>query len=425
MRILIVSNVITPTIARKLNTNVGISCGWVGSAVNTLLEKENIQMGICFPLNNRKTVNGKVGDLTYYSFKREINNTTKYSKKVEKQMKYILEDFKPDIVHIFGTEFPHSLSMVKAFNRPERTIIQVQGLVSYIEKHYYASLPYSALIKISIRDLITNNSVISQKKKFFKRSKYEIQAIKNVNHIVGRTHWDKICTFLINDSINYYSLNESLRDSFYNEIWDYQNIEKHSIFVSQGNYSIKGVHFMIEALKDVVERFPDAHLYIAGTNIIKSENYKDKLKRTGYSFYIENLIKKYSLKKHITFLGKLNEEEMVKRYLKSHVFVLPSSIENSPNSLGEAMYLGLPCIASDVGGVKSMIEHENEGLLYQYDATYMLAYYICELFEDKNSINKYSENARTKAKYLFDKQRNNNKLIEIYNIVKACEIDGG
>ena len=71
---------------------------------------------------------------------------------------------------------------------------------------------------------------------------------------------------------------------------------------------------------------------------------------------------------------------MCEQYLKANVFVLPSAIENSPNSLGEAMMLGTPTVVSDVGGVKNMIDHEKEGYVYQPDASYMIAYYAGRFF---------------------------------------------
>ena len=44
--------------------------------------------------------------------------------------------------------------------------------------------------------------------------------------------------------------------------------------------------------------------------------------------------------------------------------MLPSSCENSPNSLGEAMLLGMPCVASNAGGIPDMLAAGREGLLY-------------------------------------------------------------
>ena len=54
----------------------------------------------------------------------------------------------------------------------------------------------------------------------------------------------------------------------------------------------------------------------------------------------------------------------------------PSSIENSPNSLGEAQLLGVPCIASDVGGVTDMIPNKECGIIYRFEEVELLAKHI-------------------------------------------------
>ena len=82
----------------------------------------------------------------------------------------------------------------------------------------------------------------------------------------------------------------------------------------------------------------------------------------------------------VTFLGSLSGKQMKENYLKANVFVLPSTIENSPNSLGEAMLLGLPCAAADVGGVTDMLESGSEGIVFQGTAPYMLSDAIEKIF---------------------------------------------
>ncbi|MBU5889730.1 hypothetical protein JVV71_20695, partial [Vibrio cholerae O1] len=76
-------------------------------------------------------------------FPKDKINPTQYDVSVEETLKMILEIEKPDIVHIFGTEFPHTLSMVRAFNKPNKTIINIQRLPSVIAKHYLNGIPYS------------------------------------------------------------------------------------------------------------------------------------------------------------------------------------------------------------------------------------------------------------------------------------------
>lgn len=64
-------------------------------------------------------------------------------------------------------------------------------------------------------------------------------------------------------------------------------------------------------------------------------------------------------------LGTLNETDMCERYSRANVFILPSAIENSPNSLGEAMLVGIPVVATDVGGVKNLMTDKKEGYFYE------------------------------------------------------------
>ena len=114
------------------------------------------------------------------------------------------------------------------------------------------------------------------------------------------------------------------------------------------------------------------------------------------------------------FTGILYEKQMCERHLKSHVFVCPSSIENSPNSLGEAMILGVPCVASDVGGVADMLKHQEEGFVYQADAPYMLAHFVCEVFADDEIALQISVNARKHAMRTHDPEKNLKALLSIY-----------
>ena len=64
---------------------------------------------------------------------------------------------------------------------------------------------------------------------------------------------------------------------------------------------------------------------------------------------------------------------MARELTRSHAFVISSYIENSPNSLAEAMLVGMPCVASFVGGIPSMVDDGRTGLLYPVDDVALLA----------------------------------------------------
>lgn len=392
--------------------------GWLINASKDLANQENIDLSIMFPSNKATEFKELRGEkINYYPF-IPIKETDKKRIEYNELFETLLNNLKPDIVHIYGTELPHTLSMVNTCEKLGiETIISIQGLVSVYAKHIYANLPPNIIYGFTLRNLLRKDSVYLHKKTFESRGENEIQSLKKTKHIIGRTTWDKACSNQINSKAKYHFCNETLREEFYKRQWDIQECEKHSIFLSQGQYPIKGLHYMLKAMPLILKKFPNAKVYIGGKDITKSDSLKDRLLLTYYGKYIQKMIKKMKLEKNVAFTGPLDEEKMCQRYLKSHVFVCPSSIENSPNSIGEAMLLGVPCVASHVGGILELLRHEDEGFIYQPDAPYMLAHYVCEIFENEDFALEFSRNAREHALITHDRIENTRRLIEIYNSI--------
>ena len=165
----------------------------------------------------------------------------------------------------------------------------------------------------------------------------------------------------------------------------------------------------------ILRYYPDTKVRIAGSDITKSATFNDLVHFTGYGLYIKRLIKKYHLQDKICFTGNLNAEEMKQEYLRSNVFVCPSSIENSPNSLGEAQILGVPCVASYVGGIPDMMRG-NEDNLYRFEEVEMLAEKVCRIFEKRDN----QQLMFRQASERHDRVRNAACLLEIYhNIARS------
>ena len=116
----------------------------------------------------------------------------------------------------------------------------------------------------------------------------------------------------------------------------------------------------------------------------------------------------------ITFLGKLSAEEMKQQYLTCNTFVCASSLENSPNSVGEAMLLGTPVVASNTGGIPSMVEHEKEGLLFEKGNVKALAETIMRTWEDKGMVDIMTSGARVRARNTHDADENYRALMGMY-----------
>ena len=245
------------------------------------------------------------------------------------------------------------------------------------------------------------------------RGCYEKETLSTIKHVIGRTFWDRACAESLNSEIAYHFNNETLRETFYTSEWNYEECKRHSIFVTQSHYPIKGFHYLLEAVAILKEKYDDISVYVSGHN----NALKTGILATAYGKYLQSLIKKYDLSSHIHYVGLLNAEEMKKQYLETEVFVSPSVIENSPNSVGEAMLLGMPVVSSNVGGVSDMLTHNQEGYLYQADAPYLLAYYISSFFDNQEKEKEYGENARKHALKTHDKKENMKTLLEIYESI--------
>lgn len=415
MKILWITNIPLPEASLLMNERSSASGGWLINTAKILSNHEDVELAVAFPKNNIENNQMLHGErIEYYAFPK-IKRKAKASIDSNRYLKDIVEKVNPDLVHIFGTEFEHSLAVVNVCNDLGiETVISIQGLVSVIGKHYMSNLPFEVQKRFTFRDFVKQDNIQQQQKKFIEKGTLERKAIKRTKHVIGRTTWDKACTSQINPDATYHFCNETLREEFYNHMWTLDQCESFSIFTSQASYPIKGIHFVLEAMPLILKRFPQTKLYIAGPDITKVYTIKQKIKLSSYGKHIRDLIKEYKLGESVIFTGVLDEKQMCQRYLKSHVFVCPSSIENSPNSLGEAMILGVPSVASYVGGIPDILKDHEEGFLYHHDAPYMLAHYVSEIFENKDLSMRFSNKAREHALKTHDRDENTRNLIEIY-----------
>ena len=415
MKVLWIVNKIFPYPASILNIKESVFGGWLQSLADNLKYVNNVNLGIATVYYGKKIKILENENIKYYLIPGAP--ALKYNSNLEKYWSYVKEDFKPDLVHIHGTEYAHGLAFMKKYPNI-KTVISIQGLISSLEKVYYGNIEIKEIIKnITIRDVIKQDNIFRQKNKFINRAKNEVEMLKRAKAVIGRTTWDFANTKAINPKLKYYKGNETLRKIFYKNKWNIQNIEKDTIFCSQAGYPIKGFHYLIEAVNILKKTKPNIKVYVAGNNIIDSKSIINKAKKTGYAKYISNLIKKYNLQNQIYFLGMLNENEMLDRLLKTNVFVLPSVIENSSNSLAEAMILGMPCVATNTGGTMDIVEHKKEGFLYPYTEPALCAEYISRFLDSKELCIEYGTNARNKALVRHNPDKNVQDILNIYQDV--------
>lgn len=419
MKILWVVNTVFPAVCSELGMAPPIYGGWMYGLAADLNSSGKVRLAIVTVYQGGVFKKLSNFGIDYYLIPSNQGQNSKV-------WDCVVSEFRPDLVHVHGTEYSYGMSLMRL--HPELSyLVSIQGLVSVIHRYFLAGMSFGDIIRnITFRDIVRGDTLLHGKYKFYKRGRVERFYIKRANALIGRTDWDKAHIFAINPNADYFFCNESLRDEFYtDEKWTIANCRRYSIFLSQASYPIKGFHQILKALALLKEDYPDIVIEVAGDDITNSSSFMRRLKRNGYAKYINRLIERYALQKHIRFLGPLQAIEMKNAYLRANLFICPSSIENSPNSLGEAQVLGVPCVASYCGGIPSMVVDGETAILYRFEEDEMLAQVIRRLFESPRTLEALSSKGRCEALKRHNRVANLNALLRIYDSVISSKVNSG
>ncbi|WP_416326308.1 glycosyltransferase family 4 protein [[Eubacterium] hominis] len=409
MKILWVTAQVLPLVADDLNLpKLGFG-GWIMNMLNQLEEIDEIELGVAMVSTKiDKIFEKQSGKIKCFVAPDEGNKSINNHYRDE-----IIKRFKPDIIHIEGNEFPIQNKFSNIKDIP--TLVSLQGILSGCEPYQYGEIPIvDYLFSFKNKNIISSWILYFRKHLLFdKRINLETQTIKNAKYLMGRTFWDRAHSYWINSTSKYYKCNRILRPSFYEQEWDGNDCQKYTIFIGNGYSPLKGLHFILKAISLLKKEFPDVKVYVAGQcPIVKSK--KLSFHKFGYSRYIRRIIENDNLGDNVFFTGVLQEHEMLDRMKKSNVYVLPSLIENSPNTLGEAMILGMPCISAYTGGASEMAINEKECLFYRANDFKLLAWQIRRLFKDENMAKELGIKARKHAMNTHDPITNRNALLDAY-----------
>lgn len=392
--------------------------GWMISLEDEIKKCPNINLSVAF-ISKTKEKPFKYDGVTYYpiwkniprsKIKRVLYRFTSYEKQdsiILPKLLNIVDIVKPDLIHIHGTEECFGLIQDTVKNIP--IVFSIQGLIAPYKEKYFSGISFHDVNKYEkIMEKLRLVSVKNDYKSFCYRAIRENHYLANSKYILGRTFWDRNSTLALNPKRKYYVVNEILRPEFYAKQWKgfiSDNKLKIVSTISGGIY--KGFETVLKTA-EILKRH--SHLefewHIAG--------YTSRSKWVHISEKITNI---NSEDNNIVFHGRIEAEELSDLLCDSDIYVHVSHIENSPNSVCEAMMIGMPVIASYSGGTSSLLEHEKDGILYQDGDPYVLAGAIVELFQGKNKAIEYGSSARKKAFCRHDKNRILNELISGYNSI--------
>ncbi len=413
MRLLWIVNILFPDAADHLGVQTGSSGTWMIDISHMLAKQKNTELAVAC-VYGKEFRKFKVSGITYYCLPGNGRNMLNYTKKYEKTWRDICADFKPDIVHLHGTEYSHGLSFLRAC--PEiPSVASIQGILTRIKDVDFADVPLKEYIfGRTLRQNTHFNGEIEMHFVHMRNARYEQEILRRVRYINGVNTWDISVCRSINPELKVFQLEYNLRDGFYSSRkWDISSVERHSIFTNPGGTPLKGLHKLIEAAALLKPKYPDIRIYVPGMSAGNG-----KLAETGaYAKYLGKLIRQRKLQDNVVFLGRLDEQEMIERILRSHAAVIPSAIEGTSMILREAMYLGCPCVASFRGGMADFISDKQDGFLYDFPEYPYLATRLSELFENDDLCRRFSENAIRKAEIAHDREKNADAYTRMYSFI--------
>ncbi|MDN2662795.1 glycosyltransferase family 4 protein [Psychromonas sp. 14N.309.X.WAT.B.A12] len=161
------------------------------------------------------------------------------------------------------------------------------------------------------------------------------------------------------------------------------NISSSDIVITAvGHFAeVKGWDIAVEAFSKVYKKFPNTKLLLVG-------------KKTSTVFYnkIMTLIQELGVEGKVIFLGNRNDIPYILK--ESDLFIFPSRSEGAGAALVEAMASGIPCVASNTGGIPEIIENGNNGLLFERDNVQDLAEKITNVLSDSDLSSNLVESAK-------------------------------
>lgn len=413
MKVLWVSLVEFPPLSKALGKIPPSHCGWLySSALAVLRTMPELEMGVIVYSYGKKYRKYVIEGITYYLI--PCPDMAKLSSSQVSNCKRAIDDFRPDIIHIHGTEYSLAAAVCKANNISIPVVANIQGLAIPYTRYADGGVSLKdKLLNITPLDFYRGTFLLNAKHSFKMRAKCEEFVLKNVGHVVGRTRWDKDHVLAINPALSYHFMNETLRASFYEPpYWDIERCQRYTIFVSNSGSPLKGAHKVLEALPIILRDYPDTKVHFCGSSVMNND-LRSLMRMQGYHLYLRRLVRKLGIESHVEFLGQLSEKEMKQAFLDAHVYVMPSAIENSPNSLCEAQILGVPAVAAYVGGTPDLVDNGTSGFLYRYEEVEQLAFLVKDIFSCSD-LRELSKNEMSTARIRHDRHINANTLKGIY-----------
>ena len=323
----------------------------------------------------------------------------------------LAQSYAPDLVHFHGSENFFGLIAGK-LDVP--SVLSLQALVNGYRPFLFSDLGWKDLLKRAFtREFLRGGGLLHKALSWDRYLRVEQAILKACKNYMGRTAWDRAVLLAFNPQAHYFPCDEVLADAYYDLEWQPPSGTAPVVYSTTSNAYFKGGLMLAQALAILDRRgWKDVRLHLGGL---------DACSDLGRS--IAEIAARDHLEGRIAFLGRLGPDEITRQMLGASAYVLPSHIDNSPNSLCEAMLTGMPCIAANVGGVPSLVRDGVDGLLYPDRDAFLLADRIALLLADRELAARLGAQARRTAVERHDQRKIAARTVEIYRQIISAGKD--
>lgn len=392
-------------------SNNTLAGGWMQSLEKHLLTDSSIRLFIATRTNVQSLKKIENSATTYYLIPEKRSLIQKRidlflnREPIEDYLQsnlQVIEEVKPDVIQVFGTEMDYGL-ICGVTNVP--VIIHIQGILHpYLYQLTKLPIPYWEQLKVhSLIDYIKGNTLNDGLKIFQRRTKVEQQILNSCRYLIGRTHWDKRVAGILAPQAEYFHCDELLRDIFFQGQWLGNKTATIQIVSTISNPLYKGHDTLIATCQVLHAAGIDFIWHVIGINEHNS----------SYALFYKSQTTEFAHR--LQLHGQLTPAQILEQLQNADVYVHPSHIENSSNSLCEAMAVGMPVIALNVGGNDSMIQQEIDGVLVPDNDPYVLAAAIYEIKQNPERAVRLANQAKQTASRRHNPVAVVSQLKQIYN----------
>lgn len=396
------------TAPQRYNGDGPVLGGWQDSLERVVKDCGEIELVVSFESPCGKTEVKTVDGVKYiplsvqYSALEKIRakwNFEIYARKLESAMKAVVDSEKPDIIHVFGTEWPFG-RIAKFTDIP--VVIHIMGsMVPYVNALYAPGFSFADILKVipwwNIKKRV--GCWCSERRMYSWRSSEE-QIWRSVKNYMGRTDWDYGLSNVLHPGRKYFHVEEALRQDFLSagKKWIGDDFSRIRLFSTGCSNFWKGPDMLLKTARILTQMGVEFEWNVAGQ--MNPEVKKCVEKKLGTTF-AENKVK---------LLGFVQPDKLSDILCGSSMYVHTAYIENSPNSICEAQCMGVPVVSTNVGGIGTLVRNGVDGVLVPANDPWQMANAILELSQDKERARRFSANS---MKFALERHSDKNILEQL------------